>query len=79
MPYEFALEAVSTLVMGGYDTNDFTGNMTWYDTSNCTGGWNLTATSVDVGDQNLNMNATVGPTVEFQTGYPYIGVPAVTF
>ena len=39
-PYEFSLENVSTLNMGGYDENDLVGDIYWYDTSDCVGGWN---------------------------------------
>lgn len=72
-PYLYDLEVVSYLTLGGYDSSDFTGNLTWYDTSASGDSWNLTATSMSIGDVTMNPNnATVGPTLNFQIGYPFL-------
>ena len=80
-PYVFSLEDISTLTIGGYDTNDYVGNMTWYDTSDCVGGWNITGSALTIGnDMNLNPNGTdTDFTIEMQVGYPYIGIPTYTW
>ena len=51
--YKYDLESVSYLTLGGYDKNDFVGNLTWYDTSECIGGWNLTTNVITMGDTSI--------------------------
>ena len=67
------------MTLGGYDKHDYTGNMTWYDTSDCIGGWNLTTTVITLGDTDILPVAGETTVVEFQTAYPYIGVPKTTW
>lgn len=78
-PFQFDLESVSTLTLGGYDPNDVVGNLTWYDTSDCIGGWNITASNLAIGDESIMPNSTQGPVVEMQTAYPYIGLAEVSW
>jgi hypothetical protein len=57
-PFQFDLPAESTLTIGGYDTNDFVGNLTWYNT-NATATWNLTGEVITIGEEmNINPNGT---------------------
>ena len=66
------------MTIGGYDTNDFVGNLTWFDTS-ATESWNLTGSVLAVADEmNLNPNGTDFE-IEVQAGYPYIGLPTFSF
>ena len=47
--FKFGLENVSYLTLGGYDANDYTGDITWYNTTTCEGcsrSWNLTASAM---------------------------------
>jgi hypothetical protein len=65
LPYEFALEVVSYLTLGGYDNNDMKNstNLVWYDTTEGGDSWNITAVNMTIGDMNVNPsgNVTTGP------------------
>ena len=77
--YKYDLESVSYLTLGGYDHNDFVGNLTWYDTSECIGGWNLTTDVITMGNTSILPYAGETTVVEFQTAYPYIGFPGTSW
>ena len=75
-PFKFGLPGSSTMTIGGYDTNDFVGDLNWYDTSDCPGAWNITGTDLNIGDNtNINPEAGADFEIEFQIGYPYVSVP----
>ena len=78
-PFKFDLPTSSTITLGGYDTSDYTGNLTWYNTTDCVGAWNLTGSNLTIGDdQDIRPNAT-DYEIEFQMGYPYIGLPVASW
>lgn len=70
------------MTIGGYDLQDFTGNMTWYDSSQCSNCWNITGTALGINDTVLNDISEAQPvkgqnfTISLQTGFPYIGLNA---
>ena len=81
LPYEFSLEEVSYLSLGGYDKKDNRTEIVWYDTSDSGDSWNITAKGMWINDDSQNFtdiapNATVPPNVNFQIGNPYIGLAA---
>lgn len=67
------------MTLGGYDSEDYNNTLTWYDTKECVGGWNLTTTVITLGDEDIMPVAGESTVVEFQTAYPYIGVPDTTW
>ena len=77
--YKYDLTIVSYLTLGGYDSYNFVGNLTWYDTSECVGGWNLTSDVVTLGGEDIIPYPGDETIIEFQTAYPYIGVPDTTW
>ena len=77
--YKYDLEIVSTLTLGGYDSHNYVGDMVWYDTSACVGGWNLTSEVVTLGDSSILPNPDNYTVIEFQTAYPYIGMPETSW
>ena len=82
--FKYSLENVSTLILGGYDENSFVDTLNYYDTS-ATDSWNITADYMML--DKINAMATpptddtpITPmTVEFQTGYPYIGLSTASW
>ena len=76
LPYEFEIETVSYLTLGGYDKYDNKTELVWYDTQEGGDSWNITAVGMWMNDVNVNPsgNTTTGPTVNFQIGNPYLGL-----
>ena len=78
--YKYNLESISTLILGGYDENSFTGDLNYYDTSATEGSWNITTDYMLLGGKDAmalpgdDSTPATPMTVEFQTGYPYIGL-----
>lgn len=65
LPYEFSLEEVSYLSLGGYDKKDNKTEMVWYDTSDSGDSWNITAKGMWIKDTSIAPNATVPANVNF--------------
>ena len=60
----------SFLTLGGWDWEDYSGNITWFDAVDT---WNQTLTGLKIDDTDIirdydNVN------VQFEIGYPYIGL-----
>ena len=49
------------------------------DTSECVGGWNITASAMTFNSADVMPVADTAPTVQMQTGYPYIGLDPNSF
>lgn len=64
-PFKYGLPGSSTMTIGGYDTNDFVGDLNWYDTSDCPGAWNVTGSDLNIGD-DTNINPEVGTPYEIE-------------
>ena len=73
------------MTLGGYDKNDLQSDITWYNTTDSIGSWNITAADMTIGDENVNPTQvaageeTIGPLVNFQIGYPFLGLAANTY
>ena len=76
--YQFSLETVSTLNMGGYDANDFTGDIYWYDASACVGGWNQTATGMWIDDTSI-LPVLPDPTPDPTPDPPSLGEETIAY
>lgn len=50
LPYEFSLEEVSYLTLGGYDKKDNKTEIVWYDASDSGDSWNITANGMWLND-----------------------------
>ena len=64
----------SYLSIGGYNQNDIVGKPAWFDTSEGAGSWKSEVTDFKI-DVFKDIHNT-GGSVSFQTGYPYISLPA---
>lgn len=75
--YKYTMDMqLSYLTLGGYDKTDIDGEITWYDTSASPNDWNITATNLTIAETNVNpsQDVNVGPVINFQIGFPYIGL-----
>jgi len=64
------LMRTSFLTIGGWDKEDYTGDITWFPTGD---GWNQTLTEFKFDDEAIIQEYDLTP-VMFETGYPYIGL-----
>ena len=65
----------SFLTLGGWDTEDYKGDVAWFSTGD---GWNQTLTSLTYDGETIVDEYDVAP-VMFETGYPYIGMTQAYF
>lgn len=77
-PFKFSTMATSMLTLGGYDELDLkngSDSIAYYDTSACDGCWNIIGSYLYFGDLDIIPEVTTtGFTVNFQLGFPYIGL-----
>ena len=64
----------SFLTLGGWDEKDYSGDIAWFDAPGDS--WNQTATSFKFNGQEI-LDTEIE--VQFETGYPYIGLSNDTF
>jgi len=62
--------ATSFLTLGGWDWNDYSGNITWFDALHS---WNQTLTELKLDDASI-IQEYDHVNVMFEIGYPFIGL-----
>jgi hypothetical protein len=67
----------ASVILGGYDPNQFRYNLTWMDVPVSTSAWNSTVTQLSFNSVTLYNSSTQAfpTTAKFETGYKYIGAP----
>ena len=64
------LRRTSFLTLGGWDEDDYVGDIIWFPTGD---GWNQTLSEFKIDGEIISQSYDL-TTVMFETGYPYIGL-----